>query len=215
MELDVLKEQINRRLEDPVGDLRADIAAGTTRSHSLLYRLGRNLRIELALYLLCLPLVALQLWDTTHTALRIYDATLCCLSLMVMWKIRQIISRIDHHLVSGVSIREHLAELLDILEAKSRQYLILCVGLVPFFVIYAVLLFHFFPIRVEDMPAVPESPAMESPPFWVFLTVTVILTALLTGVMYLLCRLYIWWMFGKHLRCLRESLRDLESEPEA
>lgn len=214
MELDALKEQINRRLEDPVSDLRPDIAAGTTRSHSLLHRLGRNLRIELALYFLCLAFVAWQMWGTTHTALRIYDATLFCLVLMVMWRIRQIIRRIDHQLGSGDSIREHLAELLDILEANSRQYLLLSVGIIPFLVMYAVLLFHFFPIRGQGMSTITETASMQSPPLWVFVAVAVILTALLTGISYLLCRLYIWWMFGKHIRGLRESLRDLESDPE-
>jgi hypothetical protein len=79
-------------------------------------------------------------------------------------------------------------------------------------VIYAVLLFHFFPIQGQDMPAIVADPGQQDPPFWVFLVVWVILTALLMGVMYLIARLYIWWMFGKHIRGLRESLRDLESD---
>ena len=214
MELESLKEQINRRLEDPVGDLPSDITSRSVRSRSLLLRLRRNLRIELALYLPCMGYFAWQMWDTTHTAFRIYDATLFCMALVVMWRIREVIRRIDHHLQAGVSIRDHLAALIGILEANRRKYLILSVVILPFFVIYAVLLFHFFPIHGQDMPAIVADPAQQEPPFWVFLLVWVILTALLVGVMYLIARLYIWWMFGKHIRGLRESLRDLELDAE-
>ncbi len=212
MELDSLKEQINRRLEDPVGEMPSDVTSRSVRSRSLLLRLRRNIRIELALYLPCLAFVAWQMWGTPHTALRIYDATLLCIALVIMWRMREVIRRIDLHLQAGVSIRDHLAALLGILEANRRKYLILIVVILPFFVIYAVLLFHFFPIQGQDMPAIVADPGQQDPPFWVFLVVWVILTALLMGVMYLIARLYIWWMFGKHIQGLRESLRDLESD---
>lgn len=214
MELESLKEQINRRLEDPVGHVPPDIASRSAGSQSLLLRLRRNLRIELALYLLCLAYIAWGMWVATQTAIRVYDATMTCLILMVMWRIREVLQRIDLHLRSGVSIREHMAALLDILEANSRQYLLFSVGIIPCLVLYAILLFHFFPASAQDLPAVLEDTSAQSPPLWVYLAVAVFFTALLMGVMYLLGRLYIWWMFGKHIRGLRESLRDMESDSE-
>jgi hypothetical protein len=215
MELESLKGQINRRLEDPVGELPSEVTSRSVRSRSLLLRLRRNLRIELALYLPCLGYVAWQMWRSTHTAVRIYDATFLCMVLVIMWRIREVIRRIGHHLQAGISIRDHLAALLGILEDNRRKYMILSVFILPFFVIYAVLLFHFFPIHGRDMPAIVADPGQQDPPFWVFLVVWVILTALLMGAMYLISRLYIWWMFGKHIHGLRESLRDLESDAEA
>ncbi|NDC79225.1 MAG: hypothetical protein EBZ67_15345 [Chitinophagia bacterium] len=212
MELESLKEQINRRLEDPVGHLPPDIASQSARSQSLLLRLRRNLRIEWALYVLCLAFIAWWMWATSQTAIWIYDSTLIGLNLMVMWRIRKVIGRIDLQLRSGVSIREHMAALLDILEANTRQYLLLSVGIIPCMVLYGILLFHFFPPSAQNLTEVTGDTNAQTPPLWGYISVAVFLTALLMGVMYLIARLYIWWMFGKHIQGLRESLRDLESD---
>jgi len=214
MELEDLKTQLNRRLEGPVGTGLPGMDGRPPRSHSPLLRLRRNLWVELGLYVACLCLsVVLALRNNPSTAFQVYwiTADVCIIAIMV--KLRQAIRRIDDHLRSGPSVRDHLASLLDILQAYSRKYLYLSVGFVPIFVLYAILLEYLFPTPAAGGGAA-ASGAVDVP-VGVFVAVAVLMTLLLTGLTYLLARAYIWWMFGKHVRRLRETLDHFDKAPES
>jgi len=211
MELEDLKTQLNRRLEGPVGAGLPDLDGRPPRSHSMLLRLRRNLWIEFGLYVAALCLIAIQAHRHPSTAIRIFNITAAVCMVALMVKLRQVIRRIDEHLRSGPSVRDHLASLLDILQAYSRKYLYLSVGFALFFTIYMILLEYLFPTQMQG--AVPPSGTAEVP-VWVFVAVAFVLTLLFTGLIYLLARAYIWWMFGKHIRRLREALQHFDQGPE-
>jgi hypothetical protein len=183
------------------------------RSHSLLMRLRRNLWVELGLYAAALCLCGVMGMQIPSTAARIYDVTVGICLVAIIFKLYQVIRRIDAHLQSDTSVREHLASLLDILQAYSRKYLYLSVGFVPLFVLYAVLLEFLFPTSAAGRGGASSGTA--DAPVWVFVTVAVVLTLLLTGLCYLLSRAYIWWMFGKYIRRLRETLQHFDKAPDA
>lgn len=211
MELDDLKPALNRRLEDVAASPMHAWTDRPSKSRSLLSKLRRNLWVEMGMYVVCLVFTGWQMYVARHPALRIYDATLMLGTLAVMWRLRLIIRRIDRHRGSDVSVRERLASLLEILEANGRKYLYFSVGVVPFSTLYAFLLFYFVPGPEASVPAVSSADGRAEAPAWVYATVAFLVTALLTGLVYLLTRLYIWWMFGKYIRGLRESLNDIES----
>ena len=204
MELDEMKVLIRERLDEGVGVSSETRLTGIPKSRSPLVTINRNIRIEMVLYLLVTVayMVLVLLYDDRVFRIYLFSTTLLCLPfLRVLYSLRRRISGI---LESSEPVRDSVAELLAVLKRYRRLYLNLGTLLVPICFLYAVLLDRFVPVGKGGVP----QEAVDSPlSYW---PVVIGVVAVTTGVFYLLNRLYLDWMYGRHIEELEETLAELQ-----
>jgi hypothetical protein len=203
MELDELKTGINSRLEDGMRPAPVPTLTRIPRSHSPLVRIQRNIRIELALYLFCaIGYVVLSI-QSPDLAFKVYIMSVVIVCLPILWVLYAFHRRISVILPSADTVRDSISDLLSALKRYRRIYLYLSTLLVPFFVLYMILLDYL--IGGVDGPSDPDMYSDRL--FW---GVMIAVTALSTLAVYFLNRLYIHWMYGRHISELEATLADFD-----
>ena len=203
MELDELKTGIKSRLEDGMRPATVPTLTRIPRSHSPLVRIRRNIRIELALYLLCAIGYVILSIQSPDLAFKVYSMSVVIVCLPLFWVLYAFHRRISVILQSADTVRDSISELLSALKRYRRIYLYLSTLLVPFFVLYMILLDYL--IGGVDGPSDPDMYSNRL--FW---GVMIAVTALSTLAVYFLNRLYIHWMYGRHIRELETTLADFD-----
>lgn len=203
MELDELKTGLKSRLEDGMPPASVPALTRIPRSHSPLVRIRRNIRIELALYVICAIGYVILSIQSPDLAFKVYSMSVVIVCLPFLWVLYAFHRRISVILQSADTVRDSISDLLSALKRYRRIYLYLSTLLVPFFVLYMMLLDHL--LGAADGSS--DSDAYSDRLFWGFM---VALTALSTLAVYFLNRLYIHWMYGRHIRELEATLADFE-----
>jgi hypothetical protein len=208
MDLDALKAGINSRLEQPVTSKPKMVVCKLPRSRGLLMKLRRNLWLETSFYLIATPIMLFEAWRTELLALSIYLVTFSVVMTMLTPVFARLARRITRHIHSDTTVQEGLKELVDIMKTYQRRYLQFNLIMVPFFLIYSIVLGIAFPgSDVGDNT--PDNPA---PPVWVFLLIVIIGLSLLMVSTWYIAKWWIHWLYGRYIRDLEAELRDVEAE---
>ena len=206
MDLDALKTRINDKLEQPVTVMSRTVVCKVPRSRGLLMKLRRNLWLEMAFYLLSVPIMLIESWRTEERSLSIYLLTCSVVMTLLTPVFVRLARRITRHIHEDHSVHEGLKELLDIMKTYQRRYLQFNLIMVPVCLVYAIALVISFPgPELTDGPADPIQLSG-----WqigmIFMGGLIILMAST----WFIAKWWIHWLYGRFIRDLEKEVRNVE-----
>ena len=207
MDLDALKTRINDKLEQPVTVMNRTVVCKVPRSRGLLLTLRRNLWLEMAFYLLSVPVMLFEAWRTEMRSLSIYLVTCAVIMTLLTPVFVRLARRINRHIRQDHSVHEGLKELLDIMKTYQRRYLQFNLIMVPVCLVYSMALVISFPgPELTDGPADPIQLSG-----WqvgmIFMAAMVILMA----TTWYIAKWWIHWLYGRFINDLERELSEVET----
>lgn len=140
MDLDDLKKELNQSLEQPI-EIEAILdKIPTQKSHLLIYKMKRNIIIEIILYFLTLIWLVHESIYALSPALRIYCGTVSFLVLLVFPILYSLHKKIGSYIVQSFEIKDNLIELITLTKMYIRKYIIFTMVLLPICFIYSLVL---------------------------------------------------------------------------
>ena len=208
MDLDALKTRINDKLEQPVTVMSRTAVCKVPRSQGLLMRLRRNLWLEMAFYVLSVPIMLIEAWRTEERSLSIYLVTCAVVMTLLTPVFVSLARRITRHVHADATVHESLKELLDIMKTYKRRYLQFNLIMVPMCLVYAIALVIAFP--GPEMIDGPTDPIQLSG--W---QIGMIFTAALIILMistWFIAKWWIHWLYGRFIFDLERELNEVETK---
>lgn len=205
MDLDALKTRINDKLEQPVTVMSRTMVCKVPRSRGLLMKLRRNLWLEMAFYLLSVPIMLIEAWRTEERSLSIYLLTCAVVMCLLAPVFAGLARRITRHIHADRSVHEGLKELLDIMKTYQRRYMQFNLIMVPVCLIYAITLVLAFPGEApgDDADTIPMA-------VWQIWLMFVGALLLLMASTWFIAKWWIHWLYGRFIRDLETELRNVE-----
>lgn len=140
MDLDDLKKELNQSLEQPI-EIEAILdKIPSQKSHLLIYKMKRNIIIEILLYILTLIWLIYESMYAISPALRIYCGTVSFLVLLVFPVLFSLHKKIGSYIVQSFEIKENLIELISLTKMYIRKYIIFTMVLLPICFMYSLVL---------------------------------------------------------------------------
>lgn len=140
MDLDDLKKELNQSLEQPI-EIEAILdKVPSQKSHLLIYKMKRNIIIEILLYILTLIWLIYESMYAISPALRIYCGTVSFLVLLVFPVLFSLHKKIGSYIVQSFEIKENLIELISLTKMYIRKYIIFTMVLLPICFMYSLVL---------------------------------------------------------------------------
>ena len=140
MDLDDLKKELNQSLEQPI-EIEAILdKIPTQKSHLLIYKMKRNIIIEIILYFLTLIWLVYESIYALSPALRIYCGTVSFLVLLVFPILYSLHKKIGSYIVQIFEIKDNLIELITLTKMYIRKYIIFTMVLLPICFMYSLVL---------------------------------------------------------------------------
>lgn len=207
MDLDALKTRINDILEQPVTVMNRTVVCKVPRSRGLLMKLRRNLRLEMAFYLLSVPVMLIEAWRTDERWVSIYLVTCAVLMTLLVPVFVGLARRITRHIHADTTVHQRLKELLDILKTYQRRYLQFNLIMVPVCLVYAMALVIVFP--VPGMIDV-STDALQLSGWQVGMIFMVVLVILMT-ITWFIAKWWIHWLYGRLIFDIERELNEVET----
>ena len=227
MDLDELKKELNQSLEQPLEIEVILDKIPTQKSHLLIYKMKRNIIIEILLYFLTLIWLVYESIYASSPAIRIYCGTVSFLVLLVFPILYSLHKKIGSYIVQSFEIKDNLIELITLTKMYIRKYIIFTMVLLPICFIYSLVLSIIY-----------ASPESSFTPYisWysVFLNVTYIadsgqtitgaiqnnvlvvigilllIIIILSVLNYIFTRVYLHFFYGRYITQLESLLEELE-----
>lgn len=140
MDLDDLKKELNQSLEQPI-EIEAILdKIPSQKSHLLIYKMKRNIIIEILLYILTLIWLIYESIYAISPALRIYCGTMSFIILSVFPVLFSLHKKIGSYIVQSFEIKENLIELISLTKMYIRKYIIFTMVLLPICFMYSLVL---------------------------------------------------------------------------
>ena len=140
MDLDDLKKELNQSLEQPI-EIEAILdKIPSQKSHLLIYKMKRNIIIEIILYILTLIWLIYESMYAISPALRIYCGTMSFIILLVFPVLFSLHKKIGSYIVQSFEIKENLIELISLTKMYIRKYIIFTMVLLPICFMYSLVL---------------------------------------------------------------------------
>lgn len=140
MDLDDLKKELNQSLEQPI-EIEAILdKIPSQKSHLLIYKMKRNIIIEILLYILTLIWLIYESMYAISPALRIYCGTMSFIILLVFPVLFSLHKKIGSYIVQSFEIKENLIELVSLTKMYIRKYIIFTMVLLPICFMYSLVL---------------------------------------------------------------------------
>ena len=140
MDLDDLKKELNQSLEQPI-EIEAILdKIPTQKSHLLIYKMKRNIIIEIILYFLTLIWLVYESIYALSPAIRRYCGTVSFLVLLVFPILYSLHKKIGSYIVQSFEIKDNLIELITLTKMYIRKYIVFTMLLLPICFIYSLVL---------------------------------------------------------------------------
>lgn len=140
MDLDDIKKELNQSLEQPI-EIEAILdKIPSQKSHLLIYKMKRNIIIEIILYILTLIWLIYESMYAISPALRIYCGTMSFIILLVFPVLFSLHKKIGSYIVQSFEIKENLIELISLTKMYIRKYIIFTMVLLPICFMYSLVL---------------------------------------------------------------------------
>ncbi len=207
MDLDALKTRINDKLEQPVTVMSRTVVCKVPRSRGLLMKLRRNLWMEMAFYLLSVPIMLFEAWRTEERSLSIYLVTCAVVMTLLTPVFVRLARRITLHIHQDHTVHEGLKELLDIMKTYHRRYLQFNLIMVPMCLVYSIALVISFPgPELTDGPADP----IQLSGWQIGMIFIGGLVILMTSTWFI-AKWWIHWLYGRFICDLEKELNEVET----
>ena len=140
MELDDLKKGLNQSLEQPI-EIEAILdKIPTQKSHLLIYKMKRNVIIEILLYFLTLIWLVYESIYALSPALRLYCGTMSVVVLFVFPILFSLHKKIGFYIIQSFEIKDNLIELITLTKMYIRKYIMFTMILLPICFMYSLVL---------------------------------------------------------------------------
>lgn len=191
MDLDTMKSVINRKLEEhPTGHVRSDFHFNPHTS-TLLQKISRNIRWELALYLIFGIAFIIMVFVEKQKPLKIYFGIFSIPMLILVPVFHTLLKRIEILMQTAAPVKDAIAELLYILKLYSRRYQQFNTLMVP---VCTFTLFFLYENRIDNSS------------LFIFIS----LTAVITIISHFISKGYVNWLYGNHIRELEKQLKEFD-----
>lgn len=215
MELDELKNLLNKKLEQPAASLDQ---WGIQRSingktKSILSKIKRSIWFEIiCAAIITLLFVYITLFSSWQ-AFRIYFGTFSLLLFLFIPVLLMLLKKVNALLYKNVSVKPNLESLVKILKEYIKRYYQLSMALIPVCVIYSFLL-GYNEGKNTSHPAVDKvlvnlkNAGHLSPTL--IIIISLIYMIILAVVMHFFCKWYLNKIYGKYLTELEKNIAVLE-----
>ena len=227
MDLDDLKKELNQSLEQPI-EIEAILdKIPTQKSHLLIYKMKRNIIIEIILYFLTLIWLVYESIYALSPALRIYCGTVSFLVLLVFPILYSLHKKIGSYIVQSFEIKDNLIELITLTKMYIRKYIVFTMLLLPICFIYSLVLSIIY-----------ASPESSFTPYiswysvflhvtyiadsgqtitgsiqnnvWMVIGILLLIIIILSVLNYIFTRVYLHFFYGRYITQLESMLEELE-----
>ena len=227
MDLDDLKKELNQSLEQPI-EIEAILdKIPTQKSHLLIYKMKRNIIIEIILYFLTLIWLVYESIYALSPALRIYCGTVSFLVLLVFPILYSLHKKIGSYIVQSFEIKDNLIELITLTKMYIRKYIIFTMVLLPICFMYSLVLSIIY-----------ASPESSFTPYiswysvflhvtyiadsgqtitgsiqnnvWMVIGILLLIIIILSVLNYIFTRAYLHFFYGRYIIQLESMLEELE-----
>ena len=227
MDLDDLKKELNQSLEQPI-EIEAILdKIPTQKSHLLIYKMKRNIIIEIILYFLTLIWLVYESIYALSPALRIYCGTVSFLVLLVFPILYSLHKKIGSYIVQSFEIKDNLIELITLTKMYIRKYIVFTMLLLPICFIYSLVLSIIY-----------ASPESSFTPYiswysvflhvtyiadsgqtitgsihnnvWMVIGILLLIIIILSVLNYIFTRAYLHFFYGRYITQLESMLEELE-----
>ena len=227
MDLDDLKKELNQSLEQPI-EIEAILdKIPTQKSHLLVYKMKRNIIIEIILYFLTLIWLVYESIYALSPALRIYCGTVSFLVLLVFPILYSLHKKIGSYIVQSFEIKDNLIELITLTKMYIRKYIVFTMLLLPICFIYSLVLSIIY-----------ASPESSFTPYiswysvflhvtyiadsgqtitgsiqnnvWMVIGILLLIIIILSVLNYIFTRVYLHFFYGRYITQLESMLEELE-----
>ena len=199
MDLDSMKSGIIRKLEEhPTGHVKSDFRFNPLAS-SLLQKITRNIRWELAIYLISGVGFIIMAFLVKREALKIYFSIFSVPILIFVPIYLALLKRIAHLMQTAAPVKEAVAELLNILKSYSHRYQQFNTLIVPV-CMYTMLFLHERHEKVSE----------DLNDFWSLFMFFTAITGVITIISHFISKAYVNWLYGHHIRELEKQLKEFD-----
>ena len=227
MDLDDLKKELNQSLEQPI-EIEAILdKIPTQKSHLLIYKMKRNIIIEIILYFLTLIWLVYESIYALSPALRIYCGTVSFLVLLVFPILYSLHKKIGSYIVQSFEIKDNPIELITLTKMYIRKYIIFTMVLLPICFMYSLVLSIIY-----------ASPESSFTPYiswysvflhvtyiadsgqtitgsiqnnvWMVIGILLLIIIILSVLNYIFTRAYLHFFYGRYIIQLESMLEELE-----
>ena len=227
MDLDDLKKELNQSLEQPI-EIEAILdKIPTQKPHLLIYKMKRNIIIEIILYFLTLIWLVYESIYALSPALRIYCGTVSFLVLLVFPILYSLHKKIGSYIVQSFEIKDNLIELITLTKMYIRKYIIFTMALLPICFMYSLVLSIIY-----------ASPESSFTPYiswysvflhvtyiadsgqtitgsiqnnvWMVIGILLLIIIILSVLNYIFTRAYLHFFYGRYIIQLESMLEELE-----
>ncbi len=199
MDLDSMKSGIIRKLEEhPTGHVKSDFRFNPLAS-SLLQKISRNIRWELAIYLISGVGFIIMAFLEKREALKIYFSIFSVPILIFVPIYLALLKRIANLMQTAAPVKEAVAELLNILKSYSHRYQQFSTLMVPV-CMYTML----FLIEMH------EKVSKDLNDFWSLFMFFTAITVVITIISHFISKAYVNWLYGHHIMELEKQLKEFD-----
>lgn len=207
MDLDSMKSGIIRKLEEhSTGHVKSDFRFNPLAS-TLLQKISRNIRWELAIYLISGIGFIIMAFLEKREALKIYCSIFSVPILIFVPIYLAFLKRIANLMQTAAPVKEAVAELLNILKSYSHRYQQFSTLMVP------VCMYTMF-FLMEMQPAYPgkasEKVSEDLNDFWSLFMFFTTITVVITIISHFISKAYVNWLYGNHIKELEKQLKEFD-----
>lgn len=199
MDLDSMKSGIIRKLEEhSTGHVKSDFRFNPLAS-TLLQKISRNIRWELAIYLISGIGFIIMAFLEKREALKIYCSIFSVPILIFVPIYLAFLKRISNLMQTAAPVKEAVAELLNILKSYSHRYQQFSTLMVPVCMYTMLFLIEMHEKVSEDLND-----------FWSLFMFFTTITVVITIISHFISKAYVNWLYGNHIKELEKQLKEFD-----